>query len=91
MIQQTDMFGGSHRATEPTGHQCRAVLEHMRRYGSVTDLDAYSKLGIRRLAARVNDLRNLGWDITTYTEKHDGGTHARYVLRQHVRGQHGAA
>ena len=34
-----------------------------------------------RLAARVAELRAEGHEILTVTERHPGGTHARYVLR----------
>lgn len=38
-----------------------------------------------RLASYVYDLRHdYGLDIATITEPHDGGTHARYVLRDPV-------
>ncbi len=68
---------------DPTAaSQCGKVLAYVRRTGSISDLEAYSDLGIRRLAARVFDLRERGFGFTTTDEKHDGGTHARYRLHE---------
>lgn len=39
-----------------TQHQM--VIEHLNRYGSITDLEAYRDYAIRRLAAVIWDLRH---------------------------------
>ena len=36
--------------------QCRAILEYLDDYGSITPLEAMRDLGIMRLAARIHDL-----------------------------------
>lgn len=44
--------------------QAREVLKHMERHGSIS-LIAGLGMGITRLAARINDLRNAGFNIVT--------------------------
>lgn len=65
-----------------TASQCGKILAYVRRTGSISDLEAYRHLGIRRLAARVFDLRERGFGFAATDEKHDGGTHARYRLHE---------
>ena len=60
--------------------QTDRVLAFIEGNGSISDVEAFRQLGIRRLAARIKDLRDAGVDIATMTERHDGGTHARYYI-----------
>ena len=59
------------------GTQAAQVLEWLQRVGSITPRDAM-EFGCYRLAARILDLRAMGWAIATEAEPHEGGTHARY-------------
>lgn len=59
------------------GSQCHTVLHFIQRHGAITPADAI-QFGCYRLAARVKDLRDMGYNIITRAKKHDGGTHARY-------------
>lgn len=43
--------------------QCDKVLEYMRRYGSITQLEAFRDIGCMRLASRISDLRYQGYAI----------------------------
>ena len=61
--------------------QAKALGRYLEAYGDITDLQALNRLGVRRLAARIYDLRRVGWRIDTVREKHKGGSHARYILR----------
>jgi hypothetical protein len=45
------------------------VLKHLTRYGSITEEYAKYKLGIKRLSARINDLKNAGYNVTTKLKK----------------------
>ena len=45
--------------------QADDVLQYMHDFGSITPLDAMKDLGVMRLAARINDLRNRGIQITS--------------------------
>ena len=41
------------------------VLAFMEKYGSITDRQAEDEIGCRRLASRINELRNMGHKIKT--------------------------
>lgn len=41
------------------------VLMHMKKYGSITQNEADDEYGIKRLSARINELRNMGYAIKT--------------------------
>ena len=43
--------------------QAERVLDYIREYGSITQLEALRDLGVMRLASRVSDLRKQGYDI----------------------------
>ncbi|MBE7032924.1 MAG: hypothetical protein E7406_01705 [Ruminococcaceae bacterium] len=43
--------------------QCERIIQYMKDFGSITTLQAFTDLGCTRLASRVNDLRNQGYDI----------------------------
>ena len=45
--------------------QCQKILEYMRKYGSITQNEADEEYGIKRLSARINELRNKGCPIKT--------------------------
>ena len=40
--------------------QCDKVLEYMKTYGSITQLEALRDIGCMRLASRISDLRTQG-------------------------------
>ena len=61
MPVQEDLFTRTPEATTQAGH----ILEHLRRVGSITPLEALDLYGCFRLAARIKDLRALGWAIHT--------------------------
>lgn len=44
--------------------QTERVLDYLRRYHSITALDALRDLGIMRLASRISDLRRGGHSVT---------------------------
>ncbi len=41
------------------------ILMHMKKYGSITQAEADEEYGIKRLSARINELRNMGYPIKT--------------------------
>ena len=43
--------------------QNERILEHMRKYGSITQAEAMKDYGIMRLGARIYDLRREGYRI----------------------------
>lgn len=48
--------------------QCDIVLRHLQAFGSLTSLEAVNEYGILRLASRINDLKRMGYNITSTTE-----------------------
>lgn len=66
--------------------QSQRVLEHIKKYGSITTAKAWDMYGITRLAARIKNLRDAGYDIDStmiYTKDRKGRptNFARYTLR----------
>jgi len=59
------------------------VLDFMRTHGSITDNDAWERMTppIRRLAARIFDLTELGWEIESRMVESPGGARvSRYYI-----------
>jgi hypothetical protein len=63
-----------------TKTQTAAILSHLKRGWKITQTDAFRKYGCWRLASRINDLRNAGFDITTKMIKREGKKFAQYQL-----------
>ena len=66
--------------------QAERVLEYIKRFGSITTLEAFRDLGVTRLSARIFELRARGFDIdsTNVTSKNRYGescTYAKYYLK----------
>lgn len=49
--------------------QKETILYHLQIHGSITDLEAYNNYAIRRLGARIWDLRNEGHKIKSENTK----------------------
>ena len=49
--------------------QTQRVVEYMREFGSITQLEALKDLGVMRLASRISDLRRQGYKIISRTER----------------------
>ena len=63
--------------------QSYAVLAHIKLHGYITPLDALEHYGCFRLAARIKELREMGFDIVTQTKKtSEGKRYASYSIRQ---------
>ena len=65
--------------------QNQVVMAHLRTRGKLTPVQAMTNYGIMRLAARVEELRRLGWDIETEMVVNNDGAggstrYARYKL-----------
>ena len=43
--------------------QCEKIVEYIREYGSITTMEAFTDLGITRLASRIHDLQRDGFAI----------------------------
>ena len=65
--------------------QKRRVLEHLQEHGSLDPLESWAVLGVYRLAARIQELKDEGYEIQTarqtVTNRHgERVTFARYEL-----------
>ena len=60
--------------------QCDVVLRYIQKFGSITALQAMEAFQCYRLAARIKDLRDMGYSIETHTDENKKGTHARYTI-----------
>ena len=43
--------------------QCEKILKYLKDFGSITSLQAIQDLGIMRLASRISELNNAGYNI----------------------------
>lgn len=67
--------------TEPKpGTQCADILAYMQDGHSLTALVALERFGCLRLAARIQDLEELGHTFSVETVKRNGKRYARYTL-----------
>lgn len=48
--------------------QAERVLSYMETFGSITQLEALSDLGVMRLASRISDLKKMGYPIKSNVE-----------------------
>lgn len=48
--------------------QTERVLSYIRSYGSITQMEAMSDLGVYRLASRISELKKAGYNIIGETE-----------------------
>lgn len=67
--------------------QCDLLLQYLKEHGSITGAEAFEKLGIYRLSARIADLRAEGYVIETVykhkTNKKGGNvTYGEYRLHK---------
>ena len=65
--------------------QCNKVMEYMRTFGSITQLQALQDIGCMRLASRISDLRQQGVAIgrrikTSKNRYGDSVSFAEYYL-----------
>ncbi len=65
--------------------QCDKVLQYMKTFGSITQMEAFFDIGCMRLASRITDLRQRGYAIgrRTKTAKNrygDSVSFAEYYL-----------
>jgi len=43
--------------------QCEMIIDHIQKYGSITDMEAFQQYGICRLSGRIFELREKGYPI----------------------------
>ena len=60
--------------------QRKQILQHLKRHKKITPLDALDLYGCFRLAARIAELREKGYQIKTINVKRNGKNYAEYNL-----------
>lgn len=55
--------------------QKEKIIEHIKKYGSITSFEAYMDLGITQLATRISELKEKGYEFETewITKKNKDG------------------
>lgn len=48
--------------------QCQRILDYMMQFGSISTLEAFNDLGVARLASRIHDLKDQGYNIVSETK-----------------------
>ena len=60
--------------------QCNDIINHIQTKGTITPLEALSAYGCFRLAARILELKDRGYDIDRRTVKRNGKEYAEYFM-----------
>lgn len=62
--------------------QCNRVLEYMKQFGSISTIQAFTDLGVARLASRIHDLKGMGYSIKSETKSgvNRFGEHTRFTV-----------
>ena len=61
------------------------VLNHLRKYGTITSFDAFEKYRITRLAVSIHSLRKKGYNIDTYNVlSSNGRRYGLYELKEGI-------
>lgn len=61
--------------------QKQTLLRHLKRRKTISSFEALMVYGIARLASRIDELRQEGWDIETIMKRDETGKrYARYRL-----------
>ena len=69
--------------------QCQRILDYMHRFGSISTLEAFNDLGVARLASRIHDLKEQGYQIIskTKTSKNRYGENTSYKVYSLAEGE----
>lgn len=63
--------------------QNEMILNHIKKHGSITSMEAFSEYNITRLSGRIHELRAQGHKIITDHEKaNNGAIYAVYRLQE---------
>ena len=71
--------------------QCQMILDHLKTHHTITPLEALTKYGCFRLAARIADLRSAGYMISTETIEVTGKNGEKHVAQYRMQALHDEA
>lgn len=49
------------KSKKPT--QCEMIIQYLKDFGSITTFESFTELGVTRLASRISDLKNQGYQF----------------------------
>ena len=61
--------------------QNKKLIAYLTEHGSITTIEAFGKLNITRLAAKIYELEHLGYEISRETIRNGRDWYVRYYLR----------
>ena len=66
--------------------QCERILKYMDDFGTISTMQAFGDLGVTRLASRIHDLKQMGYDIESETRysKNRYGENTHYSVYRRV-------
>ena len=66
--------------------QCQRILKYMDDFGTISTMQAFSDLGVTRLASRIHDLKQMGYEIESETRysKNRYGESTHYSVYRRV-------
>ena len=73
MTWQPELMFGAEQETHRRPTQAGKILAHLQAGNRITALDALQQFGCFRLAARIHELRNQGWQIAERMVETGGG------------------
>ena len=61
------------------------IKEHLKKYGKITSMDAFTRYKATRLSAIIFDLRQKRWNIETIKKQSkDGGIYGEYTYTEDI-------
>lgn len=60
--------------------QCKLILDHLNRFGSITPITALTSYGCMRLGARILDLKQKGHNIIGHKVTRNSKSFSEYTL-----------
>ena len=66
--------------------QCERILDYISKFGSISTMEAFTDLGVTRLASRIYDLKQAGYVFDEITESRNNRfgkrvSYTRYSMR----------
>lgn len=71
--------------------QCQMIIEYIDMFGSITTMEAFSDLGITRLASRISDLKKQGYDFEDEMEVKKNRYGKKVAYKRYWRKENGQA
>ena len=65
MQEYKESYNKEFKGVDVTLTQNEMILKYIHDYGSITPLEALKEFGCMRLASRINDLKNQGYNIVS--------------------------